>query len=91
MIVPVLVDLDPAKDEQNRRKHGLPLALGAIALANLVGEVEDDRHDYGERRVIAFGTIGGRLHVCIYTMRGEVYRLISLRRANRKEVRRWLP
>jgi uncharacterized DUF497 family protein len=41
--------------------------------------------------MIAFGTIAGRLHVCVYTMRGEVYRVISLRRANGKEVRRWQP
>ena len=71
-------------------RPGLPLALGAVVLANLVGEVEDTRRDYGERRVKAFGSIGGRLHVCIYTVRGDgVRRIVSLRKANRKEVRRW--
>jgi uncharacterized DUF497 family protein len=54
-----------------------------------VGEIDDTRRDYGERRMIAFGMIGDRLRVCVYTQRGEVYRIISLRKANRKEVRRW--
>ena len=85
------IEFDPAKDARNRRERGLPLALGAVMLANIVVEFEDDRQDYGERRMIAFGLIAGRLHVCVYTLRGETCRIISLRRANSKEQRRWLP
>lgn len=85
------IAFDPAKDERNRSERGLPLALGAVVLANLVIEFEDDRKDYAERRMIAYGTIAGRLHVCVYTVRGETRRIISLRKANHKERRRWLP
>ena len=46
----------------------------------------DTRRDYGERRIIAYGLIRGRLHVCVYTLRGVVHRIISLRKANRREV-----
>jgi uncharacterized DUF497 family protein len=87
----VKIAFDPAKDERNRSERGLPLALGAVVLANLVIEFEDDRKDYAERRMIAYGTIAGRLHVCVYTVRGETRRIISLRKANHKERRRWLP
>jgi len=85
----VEIEFDPAKDDRNRCERGLPLVLGAVLLANLVVEFEDDRRDYGERRMIAYGTIAGRLHVCVYTVRGETRRIISLRRANQKELRRW--
>jgi uncharacterized DUF497 family protein len=46
--------------------------------------VPDERYLYRERRQRAFGLIGGRLYVLIFTMRGEVSRAISLRKANRR-------
>lgn len=53
-------------------------------------EVPDERLDYGEVRVNAFGLVEGRLFVCTYTMRNETYRLISVRKASRQEQRTWL-
>lgn len=85
------IEFDPAKDARNRRERGLPLALGAVVLANLVVEFEDTRRAYGERRVIAVGTVAGRLHVCVYTLRGETRRIISLRKAKQQEVLKWQP
>ncbi len=85
------IEFDDAKDDANRAKHGLPLALGAVVLENLIGEVMDDRRDYGEVRVNAFGLIAGRLYACTYTKRGSVFRIISLRKASRQEQRLWQP
>ncbi len=85
------LEYDHDKDEENRRSRGLPFDLGAVVLANRVAEFEDDRRDYGERRLIAYGTIGGELHVCVYTMRGTTYRIISLRRAKKEERQKWQP
>jgi uncharacterized DUF497 family protein len=48
--------------------------------------IEDARRDYHERRLIAYGNISGRLHICVFTMRGTAFRIISLRRANRREI-----
>jgi uncharacterized DUF497 family protein len=45
----------------------------------------DTRHEYHERRMQAIGTVGGMILHCVYTDRGSVRRIISLRRANRKE------
>jgi hypothetical protein len=84
------VEHDPKKDAINLAKHGVPLALGVIVLENSIGEVVDDRRNYGEARVNAFGLVEGRLFVCTYTMRGKVYRLISVRKASRQEQRTWL-
>ena len=84
------IEFDDAKDTANRAKHGLSLALGAVVLENLIGEMMDDRRDYGEPRINAFGLIAGRLYVCTYTMRGAAYRIISVRKASRQEQHIWL-
>lgn len=49
----------------------------------------DTRRDYGEPRFVALGRIGPRLHVLVFTPRGGFVRIISLRKANAREVRRY--
>jgi uncharacterized protein len=84
-------EYDPEKDVANRSKHGVPLAFGAVILENCIGEVQDERLDYGEARVNAFGLVEERLFVCTYTIRNETtHRLISVRKASRQEQRTWL-
>ena len=78
-------DWDKAKRQANRAKHGVDFAqLDGFDWATAVTR-EDTRGDYGERRFISTGLIGGRLHVCIWTVRAEGMRLISLRKANARE------
>ena len=52
-------------------------------------EIDDTRRDYGERRIIAFGQVDGRVLVCVYTWRGSEQAplrwIISLRKANKGE------
>lgn len=83
------VEFDPAKKRRNLAQHQLSLALAIDVLATRVSEIEDIRRDYGEQRVVAFGYLGARPHCVVYTMYGEAFRVISLRKANWKEVRRW--
>lgn len=83
-------EFDPAKDEANRAKHGVSLSAGTSVLESQIGEEVDDRQNYGEVRINAFGLIEGRLFVCTYTRRGDVFRVISVRLASRQERRRWL-
>jgi hypothetical protein len=45
----------------------------------------DERRHYGETRIRAIGVVGNMMLHCVYTQRGEVRRIISLRYANRKE------
>lgn len=84
------IEFDDAKDAANIAKHCISLALGAVILENAVGKTIDDRQNYGETGVNAFGLIAGRLFVCTTTMRGETYRIISVRKASRQEQRLWL-
>jgi hypothetical protein len=84
------VEYDSDKDAANLAKHGVSLALGVIVLENCIGAVVDARRDYGEIRINAFGPVNNRLFVCTYTMRGEIHRLISVRKAIRQEQNTWL-
>ena len=47
--------------------------------------IADERTDYGEARYHVMGLIDGRLHVLAFTMRSDVLRAISLRKANARE------
>jgi uncharacterized protein len=49
----------------------------------------DARRVYGEERLRSVGLIDGRMFVLIHTRRADATRLISLRRANRKEILRY--
>jgi uncharacterized protein len=81
----IAIEFDPAKDAINRRKHGIALAAAAVVLDGPLLRQQDDRFDYGEERWLAVGRIGNQTFAACYTMRGNVYRIISLRRANSKE------
>ncbi|SEH32217.1 BrnT family toxin [Magnetospirillum fulvum] len=84
-------EFDPAKDARNIAERGLSLALAPYVFEGLVHVVDDDRKDYGERRQVAFGLIRGRLFVCVFTDRGKVRRVISLRKANSREIAAYAP
>ncbi len=49
----------------------------------------DDRRDYGEERWIALAPIEQRVHVLVYTLRNGRIRVISLRKANKREQNAW--
>ena len=78
---------DEAKRAANIAKHGVDFAAVESFDFESALVMTDDRDDYGETREIALGHINARLHVLIFTWRNEVVRVISLRKANRREVR----
>ncbi len=82
-------EFDPAKDASNLDKHGLSLAAVDGFEWDTAVVREDAREAYGEQRFEATGYIGERLHVLIYCLRGNVMRVISLRRANKREGNRY--
>jgi uncharacterized DUF497 family protein len=83
--MPLQIEFDPDKDARNRRLRGISLARAVTLLEGFTVQQEDARFDYGEVRIIAVGEIAGVEFTCVYTLRGETYRVISLRRASRKE------
>ncbi len=84
------IEFDRPKDAANLDKHGVSLAL-AIELdweAALVWI--DERVEYGELRMIALAPKSEILYYVAFVDRGEVRRIISLRRANRREVKHYV-
>lgn len=83
------ITFDAAKDVANRAKHGVSLALAAELEWGWLLVVPDVRRDYGEQRWIGFAPISERVYCVVFTDRGEERRIISLRKANGREVRRY--
>lgn len=83
-------DFDPTKNRLNVEKHGLSLAVAASLDWDAALLWVDDRQDYGEMRVLALAPRTGILYYVAFVDRGEVRRIIRLRRANRREVKRYV-
>ena len=79
-------DFDPGKDATNLSKHGVSLADAAELSWDAALVWIDDRADYGEVRMVALAPIGDMLFFVAFVDREPVRRIISLRRANRREV-----
>ena len=80
-----LFDFDPEKSARNERERGITFERIADMDFETAIAIEDTRKDYGERRLRMLGTIDGKLHAAVITPRGETIRVISLRRANKRE------
>ena len=86
---PVEFEWDPAKSDATERARGISFARAAEIFAGPLIEWGDDRRPYGEVRIRAVGESAGELLHVVYTRRAEIIRIISARRANRKERARW--
>ncbi len=80
---------DEAKNATNIEKHGVGFAAAALLFEALTAEIPDARYAYGETRINAYGYIAGRLFVCTYAPRCGWRHVISMRKANAREVRRY--
>ena len=84
----MIVEFDPDKDEANRIKHGVPLLFGVQIFDDPdVAIIPTLRIDDEEERFKAIGVIDRRLWTAIHVWRGDVARLISVRRSNPREQR----
>ena len=82
---------DPAKDASNIDKHGVSLAWASELLWETLQAKLDDRRDYREQRFIGYALMADRSvsRCVVYTDRGNTRRVISLRKANYREVKRY--
>jgi uncharacterized DUF497 family protein len=81
---------DEAKHAKTLRDRGIGFDDGARIFAGPVLIWEDARREYGEDRFRAIGETDGDILHIVFTWRGDVARIISVRRANRKETELWL-
>jgi uncharacterized DUF497 family protein len=84
------IELDPAKDEANVAKHGVSLTLARQLDWDAALVWVDDRFSYDELRMIALAPETSTLYYVAFVERGEVRRIISLRRATRREVKHYV-
>jgi uncharacterized protein len=84
-----MVDLDPAKEAKNLKKHRI--SLERWSEIDMKKTVVDDRHDYGEVRYRGYGYIDGLSYCLVFTVRNGLVRPISLRRSHAKEMKRYVP
>lgn len=76
---------DEGKRAANLARHGVDFMAAEDFEWDTAVETIDNRFDYGEERWVALGLIRKRLHVLVYTYRTVTIRIISLRKANRRE------
>jgi uncharacterized DUF497 family protein len=84
------IEFDPTKDVANIARHGVSLALANQLDWDAALVWVDDRFEYDEFRMIALAPETNTLYYVAFVDRGEVRRIISLRRAERREVKHYV-
>ena len=80
----------PAKREKTLIERGVDFAAVLVGFSDPLRKVtEDTRKDYGETRYNMLARCNGRIFHVTFTMRGEVVWIISARKANEREQRRY--
>ena len=81
---------DEAKRQANIAKHDVDFLEAMELLAESPIMHDDSRRDYGERRCRAIEIVDGKMLVVIFTVREGSFRIISARRANSRERRKYV-
>ena len=81
---------DSDKAAANVSRHGVSFELAMLVFLDDGRLIKlDERFDYGEERLITMGHVDNRLHVVVYTQANDTIRIISARKANKREQRRY--
>jgi uncharacterized protein len=71
--------------QRNVEKQGLDFADAEQVFAGPCVTFEDNRFDYGEKRLVTLGLLAGRMVVTAHSPREGAARIISMRKGNRRE------
>jgi uncharacterized DUF497 family protein len=85
----VKITFDSTKRKDTLRDRGLDFEDAATMFAGLTVDFADERFDYGETRIITVGSLAGRMVIVVWTPRGEARHIISMRKANDREKRKF--
>ena len=86
-----MISFDPAKRLRTLEQRGLDFLDAETVFAGPTIELPDRRRDYGEVRIICIGRLRGRVVIVVYTDRNGIRHIISMRKANDREQRRFFP
>ena len=78
-------EYDEEKSRATLWKRGFDFGFAARIFEGDIIEYEDQRRDFGERRYVATGAVDGAVFTIVYTWRNGRRRIISARRASRRE------
>ena len=81
---------DTIKNQRNIEKHGIDFIDAVRIFEDPTLTIVDNRRDYGEKRIAAMGTVETVILYVVYTIRGNIWHIISARRANRRERKKYL-
>jgi len=82
-------EFDPDKRDKTLTERGLDFARADEVFAGVNVTAEDARFDYGEPRFTTVGVLDGRMVVVVWTPRGEIRRIVSMRKANEREIEKF--
>ena len=83
------IEYDPVKRAETMALRGIDMADAGGVLSGPCITFRDDRFDYGEPRFLSVGLLGGRMVIVAWTPRGDIRRIISMRKANDRERARY--
>ena len=84
------IEFDFDERDKTLTQRGLDFAHAGEVFAGVNVTAEDARFDYGEPRLTTVGMLEGRMVVLVWTPRGEVRRIISMRKANEREIAKFV-
>ena len=83
------IEWDSRKNISNQEKHGLSFEDAALVFEGRTVTFIDDRYEYGELRYVTFGKLMDRVVVIAHTYRENGIRIISMRKANEREQKKY--
>lgn len=81
------LEWDEVKRQKTLEMRGLDFADAPIVFNSALANIEDERQEYGESRIITVGYLRERMVVIVWTQRNNARRIISLRKANEREIK----
>lgn len=79
------IEFDPDKRLATLQMRGVDMEDVPLVFAGPTLTIPDDRQNYGEKRYITIGLLRRRMVIIVWTPRGAIYRIISMRKANARE------
>lgn len=84
-----MFEWDEEKRQETLRERGIDFLYAALIFEGETVTIVDDRQDYGETRYLALGVVSEVIFAVVYTMRGDNIRIISARKARKREYERY--
>ena len=83
------ITYDPVKRLRTLSERGLDFEAAATVFGGVTLTLRDDRRNYGEPRFQTYGLLGQRLVMIVWTPRGADRHVISMRKCNAREKKRF--